>query len=106
MRQSRFVPFRLVPTFLVILPMTLGCGATDATPKPTTYPVTGTVRYKSGEPIKGGLIQFLPQGPQAETTTAEIKPDGTFSLLTRLASGEPLPGAVEGQYKITVILPS
>ena len=42
--------------------------------------VTGRVSYK-GKPLVFGTITFAPKGATAGPTSAEIRPDGTYSVL-------------------------
>lgn len=105
MRASQRPGFLLAAVPLTVLALTAGCADQVPSPKLKTHPVTGTVRFKNGGPVSQGTIQFLPVGHEAETTTAEINKDGTYALSTLPASGKRLPGAVEGKYKVTVVIP-
>ena len=64
-----------------------GCGAGEV--KPPTSPVTGKVTYK-GEAVKTGTVTFLPV--KGSSTTAEIKPDGTYSM-----------NAAQGASQVTIV---
>ena len=86
---------------LLLTVVIVGCGNSGPEPPPT-YPVTGTVLWKKGEPVRGGLIEFQPTSGNQYTTNAEIGEDGTFSVKT-LMKGKKLPGAQEGKYRVTVI---
>lgn len=79
-----------------------GCGGSDRTPLPKTYPVSGKVFYKGGQPLPGGVIQFQSNSDPTLTTKGDIGPDGTFELVT-LLNNEQLHGATEGQFHVTVI---
>ena len=71
----------------------LGCGGSK---HPPTYPVTGTVTYKS-QPVAGAQVMFISTaGPAAEGTTGA---DGKFSLTTF----KPGDGAIGGEHKITIV---
>jgi hypothetical protein len=67
-----------------------------------TYPVKGKV-YLDRVLLKAGSVAFFPadQGEKAPAFEAggRIKPDGTYELSTR---GKP--GALLGNYKVTVVL--
>jgi hypothetical protein len=79
-----------------------GCGGSGGTPVPKTYPVTGRVLYKSGQPLPGGVLQFQSASDPNLTAKGEIEADGTFELVTLFQNGQ-LPGATEGKYHVTVI---
>jgi hypothetical protein len=83
-------------------PIAAGCGASGGTPPPTTYPVSGKVFYKGGQPVSGGVIQFQSDSDPSLTHLGDIGPDGTFELRT-LFQSERLQGATVGQYHVTVI---
>jgi hypothetical protein len=79
-----------------------GCGGGTAN-HPTVYPVTGVVVFKDGTPLNEGAIQFEPQsGGKDATTLGEIDADGEFTLHT-LHQNDNLPGAPEGNYKVTIL---
>lgn len=67
-----------------------GCGA-------TTWPVTGTVVFPDGEPVRSGVVEFAPAegGPAAR---GPIAADGSFALAT---GGRP--GALAGKYRVVVV---
>ncbi len=77
-----------------------GCGDR---PKvlPATYPVHGTVKYKDGKPVTGGLVQFRPATDTRATTTGLIQADGSYSLVTR-RDGLAAPGAIAGPNRVTI----
>jgi hypothetical protein len=83
------------------LAATAGCGHSDALPGYPVYEVKGKVLLDDGKPLPGGWISFVPRGDLPITPSAEIHPDGTFSLVTG-GSGE---GAPAGDYKIRVEAP-
>lgn len=77
-----------------------GCGGGGEVPK--TYPVTGEVVFKGGEPLKGGLVEFQPpEGPSLLLTQGEIQADGRFSLWT-LVNDRKVPGALPGRHRVKV----
>lgn len=69
----------------------VGCGETHD----PTYPVTGKVTF-NGEPLTTGTVTFTPEtGPSA---TGEIRPDGTYSLITPPERE----GALPGSYQVSI----
>jgi hypothetical protein len=72
-----------------------GCGS-SAPDRPATVPVKGKVTYK-GQPVTKGTVSFQPD--QGSPATAEIQPDGTYSLSTF----QPGDGAVPGHYRVGII---
>ena len=93
---------RCLALALLAWPMATGCGGSGGTPPPKTYPVTGKVFYKGGQPVSGGVIQFQSESDPGQTRMGDIEPDGTFELVT-LFQNERLQGATVGQYHVTVI---
>jgi hypothetical protein len=87
---------------LLAWPIAAGCGASGGTPPPRTYPVSGKVFYKGGEPVSGGVIQFQSESDRSLTRLGDIELDGTFELVT-LFQNERLQGATVGPYHVTVI---
>jgi hypothetical protein len=75
-----------------------GCGQSESLPKYTVYPVSGSVLLADGKPLTTGSVYFVPKGDLPVTPVGEIKPDGTFSLITG-GSGE---GAPAGDYKVRI----
>jgi hypothetical protein len=47
-------------------------------------------------------VEFQSLTDPALIVRGTIKPDGTFTLTTRNQAGKEAPGAVEGQYRVTV----
>jgi hypothetical protein len=78
-----------------------GCGQSDSLPKLQVYEVTGKVVLADGKPLRSGIISFVPTGDLAITPSANIAPDGTFSVVT---GGSGL-GAPAGEYKVRVEAP-
>jgi hypothetical protein len=78
-----------------------GCRGSDSLPAYQVYAVTGKVLLADGRPLGGGWITFVSKGDLPVSPSAEIRSDGTFSLLTG-GSGE---GAPAGEYKIRVETP-
>lgn len=80
----------LAPGLLICV--LIGCGSDRL----RTVPVRGTVKL-DGKAVPNGTIMFVPSsGP---TATAEIQPDGSYSLTT-YQKGD---GAVPGNYTVVVI---
>jgi hypothetical protein len=72
-----------------------GCGGDDLARR---YPVSGRVT-RQGQPLTKGTINFLPlDASKGRTATAEIQPDGSYSLMTK----DPGDGAIAGEYRVTV----
>ncbi len=68
-----------------------------------TFPVSGSVEFEDGEPVRIGTIEFrqeASQGSNGERIMArgKISEDGTFTLTTF----EPNDGAIEGAHQITI----
>jgi hypothetical protein len=61
----------------------LGCGGGDLAP------VHGKVTTAKGEPVKGGTLIFSPtgEGSSGLPATAEVQPDGTYTLKTNDSTG-------------------
>jgi hypothetical protein len=83
-----------------------GCQSSPpAVPDPITHAVSGKVLAKDGRPVAGGAIQFRGVEDPALASLGSIEPDGAFKLRTNLADGRQLPGAVTGNYQVTVFPP-
>lgn len=79
-----------------------GCAAkTPSIPPPKTYAVTGKIVTRDGKPVTGGMVQFESKTDNRLSVTSEIKPDGTFALISRL-DGQEFPGATAGEYQVTL----
>jgi hypothetical protein len=85
----------------VALAMLAGCGQTTSLPSYAVYEVNGKVLLANGRPLTGGWISFVPKGALPVTPSAEIRSDGTFSLVT---GGSGL-GAPPGDYKLRIEAP-
>ncbi len=81
-----------------------GCGGTEAEPPPPTFVVTGRVLDRDGQPLTGGIIQFVSKRDGTLNMSSIINPDGTFELTT-IAGNENLAGAIEGPCQVMVTLP-
>lgn len=97
LRSRRWVSSLVVAAWAALA----GCGKSDSLPSLKVYEVKGKVLLADGKPLDGGWIYFVPKGDLPLTPSAEIQPDGTFSISTG-GSGE---GAPPGEYKIRVETP-
>jgi hypothetical protein len=78
-----------------------GCQRQPVTPPPTTFPVTGKLLTKGGQPVTEGAIQFVQRGAVAtKRANGKLGPDGTFELAVMDAEGNKYPGAEEGIYEV------
>src|SRR5262245_32339984 len=82
---------------LLAVVLAAGCGPS----LPKTYPVTGKVVDPSGKPWKGGTITFQLAADPKVVADAEIGPDGSFTLTTKMY-GKAKPGAAEGEHTVWV----
>jgi hypothetical protein len=71
----------------------VGCGNSG----PKRYGVSGAVTYK-GQPIKSGLISFIPEGSEASAGGASII-DGKYEIPDK-------PGLPAGKYEVSVNVPT
>jgi len=86
------------PRYLSLLAGLLLLAGCQPSNEPMTL-VRGKVLYK-GLPVAGGTIVFIPdtsRGTHGSIATAEIQPDGTYTLMTNT-----LLGAVPGHHRVTV----
>jgi hypothetical protein len=75
---------------LLTLALTAGCGGN------ASCRVSGTVKYK-GEPVKAGLISFIPEGKTSSAAGAPIF-NGEYEVPT-------LAGLPAGRYKVAITSP-
>lgn len=81
---------------LACLGVLLIAGCSSESGFPTTYPVAGTVKYKS-KPVDGATVTFyLTDGKGS--AVGSTGPDGSFTL----SSFRPGDGAVAGNYKVSI----
>jgi hypothetical protein len=78
-----------------------GCRNSDTLPALKVYEVNGKVLMADDKPLRGGWVYFVPKGDLPVTPSAEIGPDGTFSIVTG-GSGQ---GAPPGEYKVRIEAP-
>jgi hypothetical protein len=70
---------------------------------PTTYPATGTVVYKGGQPMTSGSVQFNSDSDPLLRVMGTIEKDGQFKLTT-VKDNAKADGAPEGVYRVFVLL--
>jgi hypothetical protein len=71
---------------------------------PTTYPVTGTVKFEDGTPLTGGTVEFrnvTTDLAKQINARGEIGPDGKYQL----TSFQPNDGAMAGEHQVCVFPP-
>lgn len=66
--------------------------------RPPLYPVSGTVSFESGDPVRNASIEFVPSQP-APSPRGRIDAGGRFTLGTY----ETQDGAPEGTYRVVVV---
>jgi hypothetical protein len=82
-----------------------GCSSAPPNPPPKTYPAKGQVISRAtGKPLTGGLVEFTTTGNQPVSVQGEIKPDGSFTVVT-LHDKQRVDGAPEGSYRVSVVPP-
>lgn len=79
-----------------------GCG-----PKPASslHSVQGTVKWRGGEALGGGTVEFTPLESDDGSAVGEIGGDGSFTMFT-LVEGKRFPGVKAGSYRVAVTPPS
>jgi hypothetical protein len=100
MRNTTRIQLALLPALAVALLTVVGCRT--GPPPPKTYAVKGKVVFKDGQPMTAGLIEFRSTADPSLMTNGEIQPNGTFKLTTH-AGRDKLPGAIEGEHKVTIM---
>jgi hypothetical protein len=96
---------RLAPTascLLASLILVLGAGCGPTATHPKTYSVKGTVVYKDGQPLAGGVVEFRSTKDPMVRATGTVGPDGTFTLFTPTQK-DSIAGAEEGEYSVNII---
>jgi hypothetical protein len=85
---------RLRPLGLILLVAAVGCGESRV----ATFPVSGGVKFDSGEAVSLGMVEFRPNagGPIAR---GKLDQFGRFKLRTFIADD----GAVAGEHQIVVV---
>lgn len=74
--------------------MTIGCGES----KIPTYPVSGTVIFDDGSPVRTGTVELSSQDHEL-AATGKIRDDGTFVLGTYESDD----GACAGEHRVIVM---
>jgi hypothetical protein len=78
------------------------CGCSGAPAGiPQTFPVTGKVSQKNGQPFPGGMMEWRLLADPTLTVTALIKDDGTFEVFT-LVKNQKVNGTVPGEFEVTI----
>jgi hypothetical protein len=88
------------PLILAVALALAGCNS-----HPTTYPVTGTVKFEDGTPLAGGTVEFrnvTTDLAKQVNARGEIGPDGKYQL----TSFEPNDGALPGDHQVCVFAPA
>lgn len=86
------------PVAIVLGLAVAGCGS--ATPAVKLVPeVNGKVLLSKGGPLKGGRIVFRPAGGLRPAVSAEINPDGSFTI-DGASERKPI---VPGEYQVFVV---
>src|SRR5687768_12763016 len=88
-----------VQTLLAVVPYSVialagGCG--DG--RPATFPVQGTVRFQSGEPVPVGVVEFRSKS-DGRIAKGKINQQGRFTVGTFTNDD----GAVAGEHQVLVI---
>ncbi|QDU53844.1 hypothetical protein [Aeoliella mucimassa] len=88
---------KLPARWMLLAALLTGCLQGCDSGRPAVYPVTGSVSYSNGMPLRTGYVEFLPTagGPSAR---AAIERDGTFALSTYGSDD----GAIAGDYIVLV----
>jgi hypothetical protein len=89
----------------IIAGLALVVGGCQGAKTPETFPVTGLVQYKDGQLLREGLVRFSSIQDPLLIATGNVEKDGTFTLSTLTSDGKRIPGAVEGDHRITIELP-
>ena len=79
---------------ILCLSLLLGCGGVDGPPLAT---VTGTVTL-DGKPVKGALLEFVPQQPGGSTAWGGTDENGQYEMLF----GQSREGAVVGRSLVRI----
>jgi hypothetical protein len=98
--MSGLYRFRLI----VLFPAVILLGGCKSSKLPKTFPASGSVAWKGGQPLKGGSIQFRSETKPDLRVVGKIQDDGTFTLNT-ISDREKTGGAPEGQFEVSVIPP-
>jgi hypothetical protein len=91
-------------SLIVLLLAAILVGGCKSSKLPKTFPASGTVAWKSGQPLKGGSIQFRSEANPDLRVVGKIQDDGSFTLETILER-QKVTGAPDGEYEVSVIPP-
>jgi hypothetical protein len=78
---------------LALLPVLAGCWGSSVEPPPGVE-VSGKVQLADGSPLKGGTLVLRPVGG-IHGASAEIQPDGAFTLVDPRGSKSVVPGSYQ-----------
>lgn len=92
---------RAISMGLMIVAM---AGCNSEAKGPPLSPAKGVAKGIGGIPMTGGTLEFTPAEGTAGSAVADIQPDGTFTIYT-IVEGQRRPGAMVGNYVVTVIPP-
>lgn len=81
--NSHAVIWGIIPALLVIA----GCGES----RPATFPVSGTIAFADGQPVRFGTVQFLPDNP-GPSARGLLDTNGRFELGTFTKDDGAIPG--------------
>src|SRR4051794_39986611 len=101
-RLKTMIPKSCFPLCCCVGPIMCLVGCGSGAPTTPTFPVKGTVVWKSGEPLKEGGIQ-LGSMTSPVISTGNIV-NGEFSVFT-VIDNQRVPGATLGEHAIHVSLP-
>jgi hypothetical protein len=86
----------------LVVALLLAAGCQSSLPK--THTAGGSVRYRGGQVMKGGSVQFVTQSDPGLRVVGQIRNDGAFTLDT-VRDNAKTAGAPEGEYEVTVFPP-
>jgi hypothetical protein len=90
---------------LAALFLALLAGSCASSSLPKTYPATGSVVYRGGQPLTEGAILFpSTTGDPLLRVLGEIAKDGTFVLRTQ-KDNQKIEGAPAGDFEVQVLVP-
>lgn len=93
---------RPVVTALSLLLVAGLVGCTPTPPPIKTVPASGTVTL-DGAPVSGAIVSFFPADGGGKPAGGETGPDGRFQLKTSTGGEKFADGAMNGEYKVTVV---
>jgi hypothetical protein len=78
----------------IVLAILVGCDRSQ----PPSYPVSGSVRFSDGQPVRFGIVEFDSREP-GPSPRAKLDDHGRFSLGTFAARD----GAPAGEYRVIIV---